>query len=86
LFGLGINAETVVDTNISDMPTIKNNVISKSHSIEEKEIKNLENLLSKYDVHSLTFDRHGNNPRSILQQHFLTLNSIVIYIYNKDHN
>jgi hypothetical protein len=24
---LGINAETVVDTNISDMPTIKNNVI-----------------------------------------------------------
>jgi hypothetical protein len=47
LFGLGINAETVVETNISDMCTININIIQKSHSIEEKEIKNLENQLSK---------------------------------------
>ena len=45
MFGLGINAETVVETNISDMCTININIIQKSHSIEEKEIKNLENLL-----------------------------------------
>ena len=48
MFGLGINAETVVDTNISDMCTTKINIIFKSHSMEEKEIKNLENLLSKH--------------------------------------
>jgi hypothetical protein len=47
LFGFGINAEAVADTNISNMCTIKINIIQKSHSIEEKEIKNLENQLSK---------------------------------------
>ena len=47
MFGFGINAEAVADTNISNMCTIKINIIQKSHSIEEKEIKNLENQLSK---------------------------------------
>jgi hypothetical protein len=42
LFGLGIEAETVVDTNIPDMCTIEINIIKKSHPIEEKETKNLE--------------------------------------------
>jgi hypothetical protein len=46
LFGLGINAETVAETNISNMCTIQINTIQKSHSIEEKEIKNLEHQLS----------------------------------------
>ena len=42
MFGLGIEAETVVDTNIPDMRTIEINIIKKSHPIEEKETKNLE--------------------------------------------
>ena len=62
MFGLGINAETVVDTNISDMPTIKNNVIWKSHSIEEKEIKNLENLLSKHLIDFYQVSIHKSGP------------------------
>jgi hypothetical protein len=37
LFGLGIEAETVVDTNIPDMCTIEINIIKKSHQFEEKE-------------------------------------------------
>jgi len=34
LFGLGIEAETVVDTNIPDMCTIEINIIKQSHPIE----------------------------------------------------
>jgi hypothetical protein len=61
LFGLGINAETVADTNISNMCTIKNNIIQKSHSIEEKEIKNLENQLSKQltDFYQVSIHKSG---------------------------
>jgi hypothetical protein len=59
LFGLGINVETVVETNISDMCTININIIQISHSIEEKEIKNLENLLSK---HLTNFNVISNTP------------------------
>jgi len=61
LFGLGINAETVVDTNISNMCTIEINIIQKSHSIEEKEIKNLENQLSKQltDFYQVSIQKSG---------------------------
>ena len=61
LFGLGINVETVVETNISDMCTININIIQTSHSIEEKEIKNLENLLSKRltDFYQVSIHKSG---------------------------
>ena len=61
LFGLGINAETVVETNISDMCTININIIQKSHSTGEKEIKNLENLLSKHltDFYQVSIHKSG---------------------------
>ena len=59
MFGFGINAEAVADTNISNMCTIKINIIQTSHSIEEKEIKNLENQLSKQltDVYQVSIHK-----------------------------
>ena len=62
MFGFGINAETVADTNISNMCTIKIKIIQKSHSIEEKEIKNLENQLSKQPTDFYQVSIHKSGP------------------------
>ena len=61
LFGLGIEAETVVDTNIPDICTIEINIIKKSHPIEEKETKNLEKQWEKHlrDLHQGSINKLG---------------------------
>ena len=48
LFGLGIEADTVMDTNISDIHTIKINSIKRSHPVEEQERGNLERQLPEH--------------------------------------
>ena len=48
LFGLGIEADNDMDTNISDMHTIKINSIQRSHPVEEQERGNLEKQLPEH--------------------------------------
>lgn len=47
LFGLGIEADTVMDTNISAMHTIKINSIKRSHPVEEQERGHLEKTITR---------------------------------------
>ena len=48
LFGVGIEADTVIDTNISVMCTIKINRMKRSHPVEEQEKRNLEKQLPEH--------------------------------------